>query len=291
MAGSYVAKFNIRGCLLVEDYKFHDSGLSVELTTDVTLEDCVIKINSYEYVKNQIENLSARNCDEQLSLKSEIMRNVSFVFSEYNKTLLSEVLQDAGVSGETFAQSLLKAEENCIYENMTYYERSFINPNSGMHNDPHSQTLYKMPNLRVYNFSSNSLLEVPSTSKTIRYYYPSLEILDLSNNNVEEISFSALNSSLSTTPLYIDLRNNNISSVSENLVQEFLENDVIVDLRNNPIMCDCSSVSLKKYLVWISTTWPKWTKTAKDVTCSQPSELADKLLSGLDDQILCSIQT
>ncbi|XP_061167652.1 SLIT and NTRK-like protein 6 [Saccostrea echinata] len=287
MAGSYVTNFNIRGCLLVEDYKTQDPALSVELTTDVTLENCVIKINSYEYVKNQIENLSARNCDEQLSLKSEIMRNVSFTFTEFNKTHLSVILKDAGVNAEAFAQGILKAEELCIYENMTYYERSFNNPNSGMHNNPHLQTLYKMPNLRVYNFSSNSLLQIPSTLKTIRYYYPSLEILDLSNNNVKETSFSQLNSSLSSGPLYIDLRNNNITNVSENQVQEFLENDVIVDLRDNPITCDCSAVFLKSYLLRISTAWPKWATTA-DITCSQPSKLVDKLLADFDDEFLCN---
>ncbi|XP_061196725.1 leucine-rich repeat-containing protein 24-like [Saccostrea echinata] len=174
----------------------------------------------------------------------------------------------------------------CIYEDMIYFEKSGSNSISRMYFEELTDHFH-YPQLKVFNFSSNSYPRIPDQLKKWWKYFPALQTLDLSNNNIQNFSFEYPD--VQQKALSINLMNNNITSVPEDLLSYLSGKTLLlINLLDNPIHCDCHAKVLAQYLNDLCQK-ARFCNISK-VKCNSPPRFAGKEVRLLTDSELCLIR-
>lgn len=140
--------------------------------------------------------------------------------------------------------------------------------------------------LEYYNFSHSRLRDMKLQFLEWRRYFPKMKYLDLSHNRIRYIS-GISDKGLSTDPVgVIDLRHNNITSLSKDDINtlKFQSETVFIDIRNNPISCDCKLSDLMATIQNRSSVLLEKYDYILDMKCVSPASLAGRKLSQLNQE-------
>ena len=173
----------------------------------------------------------------------------------------------------------------CRYSNLRYLDESRSRAVAA----DHVQLLTEnadLPALEYYNFSHSKLHDMTIQFLEWRRFFPRMKYLDLSHNRIKYISRIS-DKGLSTDPLgVIDLRYNNITSLSKDDINtlKFQSETVFIDIRNNPLVCDCKLSDLMNTIKNRSSVLLDKYDFILDMQCAKPASLAGKKLSQLDKE-------
>ena len=145
----------------------------------------------------------------------------------------------------------------------------------------------KFPKLRLLNYTSIGLTEVPLELRESRRKFPGsqLGVIDLSHNYIRELGpippYPARG-----VPTTLILQYNNITEISVNLFQEWaLVPDYFVDIRNNPIDCNCDLKDLLAQMhnatKWKGVAMTYYRRHLSVLTCATPRELWGRAIGSL----------
>lgn len=125
-----------------------------------------------------------------------------------------------------------------------------------------------LKSLKLLNLAGNELTELPSPAFFI--FQDSLRTLDISDNKISKISWSAVQDL--TNLVQFNMTNNKI----QDLPNRFATSLDLLDAIDNPIICDCN---IAPFVLWVSDM--KRPGLADNVQCSEPKYHKDKILSEL----------
>ena len=133
-----------------------------------------------------------------------------------------------------------------------------------------------MTKLKILNLSNNNI-SIHDIPQSVTFSLPKLSIMDFSHNklgpilNVSDLHFAAL-----TPNLMVNLSFNSFNIISYDLPEKLnfpssLQTNIIVDISENPITCDCRNADLASHLKnqllnHVATTWFKFSQE-NEVTC------------------------
>ncbi|XP_064610822.1 toll-like receptor Tollo [Liolophura sinensis] len=128
----------------------------------------------------------------------------------------------------------------CQYKYLQYFDESKNDRYSRPPLHLASQQLTSaFPRLLLYNLSHADYNVLPKGLERWRYGYPSLRYLDLRWNNISDFVFIDYGR-IADGVGEIDLRYNNISRLTAENVQTLADlKTAVINLRNNPLSCDC----------------------------------------------------
>ena len=219
-------------------------------------------------------------------LEKYVFRNVSKTF-----TGITEMMEKAPSETEvmdTFAtvgQINQKSNYACNFKQLRYIDESMsiiVSKHRWHFLTEHGE----LPSLEYYNLSHSRIREMSIHFLEWRRYFPKLKYLDLSFNKIKYFSGISDNG-LSTDPIgVIDLRRNNITSLSKDDIYtlKFQSQTVFIDIRNNPIKCDCKLSPLVNTLKNSSSVLLKKYNYMSELKCAQPASLSGKIISKLDNE-------
>ena len=146
----------------------------------------------------------------------------------------------------------------------------------------------KYPELRILNYSHIKITEVPREMREWRIYFAGskLEVMDISYSSVKEVGYipAYVNSNGISTMLVLKF-----SKISKIYIQMF-ENwatvpDFYVDIRNNPIHCNCDLKDLLDQLPndtkWAGPAMSYYRQHLSVMTCATPPELSGRVIDSL----------
>lgn len=177
---------------------------------------------------------------------------------------------------------------SCQYRNMVVYDRSLTNNFGPTFFENLIGNSY--PNLEVLNFSNTKLHNIPPYLRHWRLNFPKLEILDLSYNNINELSTFIDHDPGSSHTGIINLQHNNFTSLSHHQMKDFFRKhkSFYIDLQNNPFSCTCEMRAAKGILLNISI--PLLLNNSgsgysylRDLVCSAPDTVSGRKLMTLSD--------
>lgn len=258
----------VKNCLI----DGHDSEYGAEYKYPNTLRDLVFidvtliqdwKVQIDNYVNSPMQRVSV--CGQEGTVY-HVRRNISIFIPKTNVTLL-EVAEAFEIFNENHNNSMY----TCNYENMTYYEESYVNSLSinffkilTDHN--------RYPKLAVFNFTYNNIAKLPIQLTQWHNHFPALREMDLSNNELHSFSFEHPDACMNQASVYINLANNNIRSVPDELPLYLGgETPLIINLLDNPIHCNCTTGPLVQYLKALLERHPDYAYLTK-VKCHSPAE-------------------
>ena len=148
------------------------------------------------------------------------------------------------------SQDHLMSEYRCIYKNLKFLEESYQEVSSRHHSHFMLEN-GRYPQLQYFNMSHSNIQNMGPHMLDWRRYFPKMKYMDLSYNQIKYFSALTDNGMSSDPSGVLDLRHNNITTLTpEDLKALQLQSfTVLVDIRNNPIVCDCN---LKKVVGLLS---------------------------------------
>ncbi|KAK3086674.1 hypothetical protein FSP39_021772 [Pinctada imbricata] len=233
-----------------------------------------VRIIDDRYLDIMIQSVNSHYTDSAecgpLNAEVIIERNltVEFINSESFRILLSKNMANIARSS-TIIKSI------CIYEKLKIYDMS-QNPTLGM--DPVGSLLQSSsyPVLQVMNLSRVNLNEIPHHLRRWRLYFPRMNYLDLSYNNLGEVNsvVDIGRDEVNATVGVIDLRHNKIKMLTKENLESFLQHKFVkIDVRNNPFECDCRMNVVKQFLLRNSQKLPKQYEYLYNLRCVTPRNL------------------
>lgn len=179
-----------------------------------------------------------------------IFRNIEHLFPPatggVDELIMIEKLYSAFTVGEFLSHNAI-----CMYPKLRYLEESGSSSFSALHLKIMESSQY--PRLRVYSLRNNSLHTVPVELENMTFsFLPNLSVLDLSENDISSINF--VFSGQNTNKVLINLRRNVLRQISAKQLKEIVDsNDVILDIRENPLDCTCELYLYGEYLLTMKT--------------------------------------
>lgn len=225
-------------------------------------------------MEDVVSNLVTKETDcGQETLETLVMRNVTFKpvsikpqTEQQTKSLLD--------SFQTFLEKMKSVEYMCNYKQLQLLERSGVETLNKNFMDAQTERAY-YPRLRTFILNSNNIVNFPVQFSNWREYFPTLREIDLSNNSVENFTFNIpIEKTMNFVPLLINLKNNKIRSVPLNIDKYLSSSPIILDLRENPIECDCNAKRLGNYLRAVRRRFPLY-KQLTEFVCSSPTQVKD----------------
>ena len=141
------------------------------------------------------------------------------------------------------------------------------------------------PVLEIMNYSRIGMNKLPRELSEWRRYFPKLTFLDLTHNHISSVSVKKFPTLASTGRVTFDLRYNNISTLSMNMLAEWSRVDeFFVDIRNNPISCDCD---MKDFILTLKRPLDQYLQQyeyVREMTCVTPDNLAGTMLKSVDEE-------
>lgn len=178
-------------------------------------------------------------------------------------------------------QKLLALQVTCNYEKLRVLDES----NPQLLPIQHFTLMVqgaRYPELRVMNYSSAGIREMPQELQDFRMYFPKLQFLDLSRNFLTKIPLTSRFGDASGDSLTLDVRGNLISSISVDDLLLWAQNrDVFVDIRNNPLHCGCQMMNFLQKIkseAFFAGNLRRY-KYIRDLRCASPSHLRGQKLS------------
>ena len=240
-------KIEIRNCV-IEGYfsEYNQEPGYPDSLTDFSMIDCVIKTDIEANIQRTLMTTVSQSysCGQQ-TIRSHVMRNISFSFLPNPSPPSPQVLDQAFSAMRRQSKS---REFTCNYDNLFHLEESNSDSISSIHFEVMTD-ISSYPNLRTFNFSSNFLTRIPDHLQEWHRYFPNLEVLDLSKNHLRHFDFEKPRTFLRRKIFFVNLQYNNIADVPRNIA-DYLDGPVpiLIDLRNNPIICTYNTIELVKYL-------------------------------------------
>ncbi|CAC5415050.1 unnamed protein product [Mytilus coruscus] len=127
-----------------------------------------------------------------------------------------------------------------------------------------------------------------------RLRFPVMEYIDFSTNNITvlpKIRDYGMASKKTKSVGIIDLRRNNITSLTKGMIDSFSTHEFVkVDISENPFLCDCGIIEVIEYLS--SKTMPKDYDYLKSLECANPSKVRGRQLLSLSlTELNCNKET
>ena len=229
----------------------------------------------YERITN-IGNYSSDFECGQRTLKYDLVRNVRYHFevTEDDFAIYQQLMmQDPN---DLFILNKPKSYK-CVYPSLRYLENSG-NPNIAKLHFKILEDRTEYPALEGYDLSNNSFTEIPVELRNIDFrLFPKLRRIDFSKNNIESIQLNFPVHNTAQNLIFIDMSSNSIRTIPKDIVDKLVRHEnVLIDLRSNPLKCGCSLLQLRQYLIRRYSS-PQL-RVLREVTCeaegSQPNSTA-----------------
>ncbi|XP_048742069.1 uncharacterized protein LOC125655675 [Ostrea edulis] len=265
-------KIQVRNCLIDGYYsEFNVESKYPNTVKDMALIDVAILSDINQLIEMNLNDplVKSSTCGQETNFRF-IQRNVTFSFVPSKEVPSFDRLSEAF---DSLAEKSKTQPFTCHFENLVYLEHTGSKSVSRIHFDTMTDhSVY--PKLKVFNFSSNYLPTIPRQLTRWLKFFPSLRLLDLSNNEIREFSFE--HPDVSQNSLYISLANNNITSVPADLPTYLNgKTPVLINLLGNPIHCDCRASVLSQYLKTLRRKAPQF-KALSNVKCHSPRAFAGR---------------
>ncbi|XP_071173662.1 uncharacterized protein [Mytilus edulis] len=263
-------KLNVKGCVLAEYFSesLTPTNLKDELL-ELFLENCVIASN----VKHSIDAFNKPVSQEigcgQQTLQRSVWRNISYTNTNGMADITIDDFLKFFSSLDQFLNRIIQIRYRCKYSYLEYIDESIGSIRSK--NSILMMTAYSdFPKLHTFLWTYNGYSSVPKELTDWRKYFPQLELLDLSYNNITKFNFLGApftNTVSKPEPLVIDLTYNSVTEIPVDM-PDYLTGSVaiIVDLTGNPLMCDCNFLRYKNYVMHALKIFQKY-KNLSRITC------------------------
>ena len=253
----------------------------------IEITNSILENNVHQFIQTLLDY---KNITRQYYCGAESVEK--FVFSNVSKTV-SGLIEKPTQRNKTkifdafsrVNQDSQRSPYRCRYEHLRYLDES----RSRSVATDHVQLLTENADfsaLEYYNFSHSRLRDMNIQFLEWRRFFPKMKYLDLSHNRIRYIS-GISDKGLSTDPVgVIDLRYNNITSLSKDDINtlKFQSETVFIDIRNNPMTCDCKLSDLMTTIKNRSSVLLEKYDFILDMQCAKPASLAGKKLSQLDNE-------
>lgn len=274
-------KIHVKNCLIDGYYsEYNTKSIYSNTVRDMALIDVAILTDINQLIEMNLNDPLEKSstCGQETNIRF-IQRNVTFQFVPTRSPPSIHRLQDGF---DSLAEKSKAQAFTCHFDELVYLEHSGSSSISRIHFDTMTDhSVY--PNLKVFNFSSNYLPTLPRQLNQWWNYFPSLRLLDLSNNNLKSFSFE--HPDVRQEYLYISLVNNNITSVPQDLFSYMSgKTPILINLLGNPIHCDCKASPLSSYLRKLRLRVPQF-KDLSNVKCHSPSNLSGRMVRTVNFQV------
>lgn len=266
----------VDGCHVHGFHEFDSSMSDIpDRMVKLKLENSIIESSVFDTLS--IFSKESFDCGQQ-TLSSLVMRNISYELVLEPKDVTG--LESKGVimdAGDVLLPNKEPSTKMCNYNDLEKIDIS--NSIDGMTYFILPLENSEFPKLTHFNMSNNSLISFPDLMKNWEVTFPNLENLDLSANELDNIDFSSsTTASKRHKPLVVNLRNNLFVNVPP-IVSQLLQRPVpiLVDMRDNPLICGCDTLLYKTYLKRAIQTYPS-IENLQDTTCLQKSGQKTKIL-------------
>ncbi|CAG5124006.1 unnamed protein product [Candidula unifasciata] len=190
-------------------------------------------------------------------------------------------------------KQILKTGSKCTFQKLKHFDESIAQV-TPLHHFEFLVYGSEYPVLEFMNYSRIGLKEFPKEFSEWRIYFPRLKLLDLTYNYLSELKLANISATPGTGDVVFNLRHNNFTSISIELLQSWAAVDqLVVDIRDNPIHCGCELVSLLPSLEDESTFAGKLApyRYVRNLRCYTPESLKGRQLYELTtDSLQCSVQ-
>ncbi|KAK3597528.1 hypothetical protein CHS0354_018125 [Potamilus streckersoni] len=293
-----LVSLEVRGCAL-DDFLSEMTYSNITQISDhlriLIISDVSIHLgvrDLHDTVQN-IDNITRDADCGQLTLHRMVFRNIHF----NRKTTESDLDIDFHGHNSTDESDFVAADSlvhHCSYNDLTSLDES----GSRSMGKYHLRLLTEnsmFPRLEEYILRNNNFSHVPHKLQTWIHNFPNLRVLDLSENELVAFEFDLVavtQGSFNTKYRLIDLRKNKIGSVSiEGAMHLQRIGDIIVDLRENPLYCNCRLADFRRYLQEMYEKYQDehTRQLLSDIKCSLPFNLHNSsvLDSSLDHFFNC----
>ena len=240
------------------------------------IENIVIH-SSIEELYNRISNIDKLKPDYdcgQRTLKTSMVRNVNYELDITaddflkHRNLMDQLLsQDPN---QLFIENRPKTYK-CVYPQLRYMENSGNSNMAKLHFKILEESS-EYPALEVFDLSDNNFHDIPAELRNIDFrLFPKLRKIDLSKNKIKQISFNFPTQNNAQNMILIDMRGNKIDSIPKLLVEDLKRNqNVIIDVRSNPLQCNCELLPFRQYINTRYATSPLL--KLREVTCRAPNK-------------------
>lgn len=299
------------GCVNLQSVKINRARLT-------TLPDLLFRdtkdLNNIDISKNKLESIPSKAFHYIRSLKTLNLANNQIQILDDEHLAKANQLEHLDISNN----QLVNLSRNSL-SNLVDLEELNLSNNRIVFNDQSQPDWRAMTGLQRLNLANNSisLTHIPDDFRTT---YTQLSELNLARNNIgprleifPDLTFSAI-----VGDLILDLSGNNISvlSYTSALKHNVKKRKIVIDLSNNPWICDCRNADLALHLrdKMQSSSIPSWLQFSTSsknsalgcadkpqytldsvplnaMTCSFPSKDLPNPMFKCPDNCLCSLTT
>lgn len=175
---------------------------------------------------------------------------------------------------DTFQEKMKSVNYLCNYNHLEYLERSGDDSRSKTYMEDLTDKSH-YPRLKTIKMASDHIVNFPAQFKNWREYFPALRSLDLFNNSLQNFSFEIPHkNNVNYVPLVVNMRRNEIQAVPSDIEKYLSWSPIILDVRENPIECDCKAEKLGYYLRSVRRRFPLY-KELTEFVCKSPSQVKD----------------
>lgn len=264
----HLKKLHIKNCLI----RMYLSEWKAPKKYPDTLEDLLIANSEISIDLPSMEEVittpltKQTDCGQE-TLQRMAMRNVTV------KPIIKEPTSEKILNSfETFTEKMKSVKYMCDYKHLYFLERSGDGALNKNFMDIYTEKGH-YPRLKTIKMSSNNLVNFPEQFTNWQEYFPTLHQLDLSNNSIANFTFNnQMKSSTNYVPLVVNLKQNYIRTLPSNIELYLSHSPIILDIRENPIECDCGAERLGKYLREVRRRFPLY-KPLTEYVCESPAQV------------------
>lgn len=276
--------FKARNVMRLEVHKCTVLGFFSEMTMDINIPDelktLILSDITVEIPFGKI--LELRNDNGQVSRSADCgqLTLETLIFKRIHYDLKMSPEERDGIRHQT---TLVDSQtghstphEPCIYKNLKVLDESGSR-RSGQYHLKLVPEYSQFPALEVYNMSDNEMDHVPETFRNLHSgKFPALRHIDFSKNFLRRFEFDFPKDPHSCKLEIVDLHDNMIDSISPQTTEQLnIIGNILVDLRHNPLKCDCRLAPFRNYLEiqYRKTSDTQKRQLVSTITCSNSSSL------------------
>lgn len=293
-----VYEVSVKGCVIM-DYFAEQLSPALDTTPDslrkMTFRDNVVMISVRSYIhtmKNVKYIKKAFDCTQDETIEYLSNRNTSY---EFQMDLDPTEMEDLSLLGEQFMADVKRLDHTCNFRHLMVLDQGNSASRAIYHIDLMTENSF-YDELLVFNFSYNYIKALDDQQLKWSTRFPKLEVFDLSHNEISDIYMFKVPLHSTNRVTTINLQYNNISQITVKDLQNFKDLPMMfIDLRNNPIDCNCSE-SMRELLRFIQNGEHLKISNLTDYSyiaelqCSRPSSVAGIALGDLPDNLICRIE-
>lgn len=248
--------------------------------------NCTFKFTESSDGGDDLTFLENTDSDKYNSTASPAIHNLPNVDHQDTGTTISYIPDEEQEMLDTIAEFGQKEQlvhHKCSYDNLLYIDESYSS--SVTRNHGHFMKVrFLYPALQFYNMSHSRLRQLPPMLFEWRRYFPRMQYLDMSFNKIKYFSMLSDQGLKNSSVGVFDLQHNNITTLtSEDLeTLRMHSNTVFIDIRHNPLNCDCKLTHLVMQIRNISSEVVKKYEYLKHMECSSPKQFHGMTISQLE---------